>query len=284
MEIWFQVSGTSSQGPSRLSVIRWTTLKGLAALLPFLIGAILVECVVVVYAESLGVKDSNLLQWSFIFPGTGWDLTLAISPLFHLVPIVVITSLVSSWTYLVKSLVRRPVEAQKAKWGIAAKRAKDGKTSLLGRIGAALSKANFVAYFQRKMKIARPTAKGALVVFAAFVTFVVLFSLFTYPQLIFQTIASAYQNNPSLLNFVRGTGAALSPIGSFFSGVNDAILSASSGFRDFLLSLGAILAPVAGLDNVGKYLVFQNAAAWISGLIVLLYGSHGQRSHRYKRK
>ncbi|MGA9387454.1 MAG: hypothetical protein WBV70_01355, partial [Candidatus Bathyarchaeia archaeon] len=79
-------------------------------------------------------------------------------------------------------------------------------------------------------------------------------------------------------------GQAASSIGSVFSVINSALLAISPCFRDFVLGLGSPIAPLANLDNVGKYLVFQNAAAWISAIIVLLYGEYGRKSYQYRKK
>jgi hypothetical protein len=61
-------------------------------------------------------------------------------------------------------------------------------------------------------------------------------------------------------------------------------LSGSAGFRDFAVGLGNVISPLSSLDNAVKYLVFQNAAAWICALIVLYYGEFGRKSHQYKKK
>jgi hypothetical protein len=251
----------------------------------FIIIAILAEYVVVLYAISLGVEDKSVLQWSFKFPGTDSYVTLAISPLFHLVPITVIIALLSSWTYLTKHMAFKPREMQKGRPGTPSKRGKErGIRRILSRIKSALSKVKGLGYLGRRIHSARATTKSALMVLAVFSLFILAASLLVNPHLIYQMITGAYQNNPALLNFVRGTGEALAPIGSVFSAINNGLLSASPGFRDFIVSLGNVLIPLERSDPAAKYLVFQNAAAWISAVIVLLYDEFGRKGYRPVKK
>ncbi len=254
----------SKPDTSKRTVIRWTTLKGLGTLLLFLLVAALAEYLVVLYAVSLGLEDVTLLEWSFKFPGTDWNVTLGISPLFHLVPIAVIATLLSSWMYLSKHVVVRSREIQKGKSG-------SSKIKALADLG-------------RRIRLTRASVRNGLTVLVTFLLFILAVSLLAYPRLIYQTVTSAYQNNPSLLDFIRGTGEAMASIGSVFSPVNNALLASSPGFRDFAQTLGSLTKPLAGLDNAGKYLVFQNAAAWISAFLVLIYGEYRRKSHRYRKK
>ena len=274
----------SIQKPPKRLVIRWTTLKGLAAIILFLIIATLIEYIVVLYAINLGVKDTTPLQWNAQFPETDWILTITISPLFHLVPIAVIITLLFSWTYLTRHMAVKPREIWKGKAGPAAKRVKETKLKkTFGKIKSGLLRVKGVAYLWQKIHFARATTKGALTVLLAFATFILIISLLAYPKLIYQTISNAYQNNPSLLNFVKGTSEALAPIGGIFSGINNALLSAAPSFRDFALGLGTIIKPLADLDNVGKYLFLQNIAAWISALTALFYGEYARKTFRYRK-
>jgi hypothetical protein len=220
-------------------VIRWATLKGLAAIILFLVIAVLVEYLVVLYAVSLGVeeKPENSLQWGFQFPGTGWMVRIVISPLFHLVPIAVIIALVSSWAYLTKCAAVRPREAQKGKAEAYAKRGRESRLEevkkFFGKVKSGLLKVRGLAYLWQKIHFARATIKSALTVLLVFLAFILVVSLLAYPQLIYQTVLNAYTSNPSLLDFVRGTSQDLAGVGGLFSAVNDALLSVAPGFRDF---------------------------------------------------
>jgi hypothetical protein len=83
-----------------------------------------------------------------------------------------------------------------------------------------------------------------------------------------------------LLNFVKGTGQGLASIGGAFSAVNSALVAASPGLRGFALEIGGLIRPLSDLDNAGKYLLFQNAAVWISAIITLFYREYGRFLHK----
>lgn len=281
-------------------------MKGLVAIILFLIIAALIEYFIVLYAINLGVKDETLSQWSFQFPGTDWTLTIAVSPLFHLVPITVIIALVSSWTYLTKYVAVKPHRTWKEKVRPAGKRRKEPRLKEAGKLASKISDAvkrffgkirsmllrvKGVAYLWQKIHFARAIIKSALTVLLVFAVFIAIVSLLAYPQLIYQTVSNAYQSNPSLLgfvkstnNFTRGIAEALAPIGWICSSINNGLLSIAPGFRDFVLSLGGLIKPLTDLDDVGKYLVFQNVAAWVSALTALFYGEYMRKSFRYRKR
>jgi len=263
----------ATQNPQKHLVIRWTTLRGFAAILVFSLIAVFVEYVVVIYAMNLGVQEK---PEDMIFG--------VISPLFHLVPTAVIITLVSSWTYLTKHAAKRPKEMLKGKGGSIPRQSKQsGLKKAFGRMKRGLLKAKRIAYVWQKIHFARATIKSAITVLLAFAVFILIVSLLAYPQTIYQAVSAAYQNNPSLLGFVQGTGHALASVGGAFSAVNNALVSAAPGFRDFCIEVGNIIKPLADLDNTGKYLVFQNIAAWASAVTVLFYGQYGQKGFRYKK-
>jgi hypothetical protein len=270
---------------------RWTTLKESSVTILFLLIAGLAEFLVVLYALSFGTEDSSLLQWSFQFPGTSWNVTLAVSPLFHLVPIAVIIALTTTWIYLTKHAVARPQQTWKGKAGQAPKAGKKAQSKIsrvlqrfFGRIRSGLLKIKGFAYLEKKINSRRTTIRSALIVLLLFAFFVIFTSLLVYPQMIYRMVSDAYQNNPSMLGFVRGAGEALSPIGNVFSSLNNALLYVAPGFRDFVISLESVTAPLSSLDGAGKYLVFQNAAAWISALIALLLVEFSQKGYRYRKR
>jgi len=283
------VNQLSTQKHSKRLLIRWTTLKGLTAVIIFLIIATLIEYIVVLYAMNLGLKEKpeSLLQWSFQFPGTNWTITIAISPIFYLVPLAVIITLVFSWTYLTRCITLKPHEIHRGKVAPQPKRGKEQKLKetrkIFGRIKSGLLRVKGVTYLWQKIHFARATIKSALTVILIFLVFIFIISLLAYPQLIYLTVSNAYKNDPSLLNFVKGTARSLAPIGEFFSVINNALLSAAPAIRGFVLGLGTIIKPLVDLDSVGKYLVFQNVAAWVSGLVALLYGEYTRKGYRYKK-
>jgi len=44
-----------------------------------------------------------------------------------------------------------------------------------------------------------------------------------------------------------------------------------------------VISPIATLNNVDKYLFFQNAAAWVSVLATIVYGERTKKGYRYKK-
>ncbi len=256
---------------------RWTMKKGLLALFLFSIAAALVECLIVIYVASLGVKDESYLQSSLTFPGSDWTLVIGVSPLFHLVPMSIIAVLATSWISLARHL---SFQTTKRSESFDKRRHRQNRQSA-GR--SILSKINIFSYTREKFQSARPTLRSALILFAVFLLLSMSVSLLTYPKLIYQAVSNAYQNSPALLDFIRGTGQSLASIGSFFSGVNNALLESAPGIRDLFSVLGGTIGPLAGLDGAGKYLFLQNAAAWISAFFVLLYGEY-KRSRRHAKR
>jgi hypothetical protein len=119
-----------------------------------------------------------------------------------------------------------------------------------------------------------------LIVLLVFSALILAVSLLAYPDTIHQVITNAYQNNPSLLNFVKNTGQGLASIGGAFSAVNGALIAASPGLRNLASGLGGLIRPLSDLDNAGKYLLFQNAAVWISAIITLFYRTYGRFLHK----
>ncbi len=287
----------STQPEKKTAPVRRARLRGLVPSILFVVITALLEVLVVLYAMSLGVEDTGLLQWSFTFPGASSLTTLSISPLFHLIPICVIVTLSFGWVYLSRRLTTRRQEIRKTK-AEPASRQKFEKKGILSRIrlaGRNFSKGvktrfSGVSSFTQKMRLGRPTIKSAVFVLLVFVAFVVLFSLFAFPNLIYESLINLYRANMGIPNFIessdswaRGAAAALGPIGWLASSINTGLLSASPGFRDFVVGLGGVISPLASLDGPGKYLAFQNIATLISIVMILIYGERVGKSYRYKK-
>jgi predicted PurR-regulated permease PerM len=148
-----------------------------------------------------------------------------------------------------------------------------------------------VGNFFGKIKTSRVAVRSTVIVLLVFLALILLVSFLAYPQLIYRTVQSAYQNNPSLLNFVRsvdssvaGFAQAVAPIGLIGATMNNGLVAAAPTIQRLGSGLGNSLASLAGLDNAGKYLVFQNAAAWISVILILFYGEYVRKGYRYKKK
>ena len=281
-------------------MIRWTTQKGLTTIILFLAVAALIEFLVVLYAMRLGVEDTTVLQWSFNFPGTGWPVTIGISLAFFLVPICVIITLAFCWIYLTKkvSLQRQEIRRGKVETFPRKKAEKRGFTSRISRaarnysrrIKSKLWKPKRSSDLSQRTNVARPKIRSALIVLLAFVAFTLLFSLFAYPQAIFQFVTHTYQTDPSLRHFVisvdnwaKGAAQALGPIGWLAVAINNAALAAAPGVRNVGIALGGSISPIATLGGIDKFLLFQNSAAWISMLLVIIYGERTGKGYRYKK-
>ena len=288
-----------TQSEQKPRVIRWTTQKGLATVIVFLAAATLIEFLVILYAMRLGVEDTSVLRWSFNFPGTGWPVTIGISLAFLLVPICVIITLAFSWMYLTKkaSLKRQEIRRGKVETFPRKKVEKRGLVSRISRaaknyskrIKSRLPKTKEIHISQR-IRFARPTIRSAFIVLLTFVAFTLLFSLFAYPQAIFQFVTNAYRTDPSLRHFVisvdnwaKGAAQALGPIGWLSTAINNALLAAAPGVRNAGVGLGGLISPIATLADIDKFLLFQNAAVWISVLLVVVYGEQTGKSYRYKK-
>jgi hypothetical protein len=267
----------SAQNPPNRVSLRQMALGEWGALLLFLVAAVLIEILVVLYAISLGVKDETPLQWKFTIPGTGLKTLITVSPLLHLVPIAVVLTLVTSWTYLKRQMTVRPSGAQRARSSNVSRRAKGQKKTLQNRIKSVFSRSKPAGGLGKETRFRRMSLRSALIVFIVFSALLFLISLLAFPRLIYQSVASIYKNDPSLADFAKGAAAS---IGGVFSSINNALLGAAPGFRDFVLTFGLPISSLATLSNVGRYLVFQNGAAWASTVIVVLYARYSRRSSR----
>jgi len=267
----------SDEKPPRRLFVHWATLKGLAAIILFFIITVLIEYLVVIYAISLGAAE-NPQNVIFGF----------ISPLFNLVPIAVIITLVASWTFLTRYIAVRPSETQRPKAGPPSKRGKKQRfrsvRKFFGRVESGLLKFKGVTYVWQKIHFARATIKSALAVIIAFSALILLVSLLAYPQLVYLTVSNAYKTNPALLNLVKGISQALAPVGQALASMNSAFISAAPTFRNFVVGVSAVTSPLMNLDATGKYLVFQNVAAWTSALTALVYGVYMRNRYRYRKR
>lgn len=255
-------------------MLRWSTLKGLTALILFTVSATLIECLIVVYSMSIGVRDEAVFQVPFF--------GFSVSPLFHLVPASIVIVLAASWACMMGYLAIKPPEKVRQP-----KKAKGSE-----KTGTGLSVK--ISIFLGKMKTGLLEVKGlkaAIMVLLVFLALATLISVLANPWLVYRAFANIYQSNPHLLGFVVATNNALqgfaqtvTPIGWMCSAVDNAIKAAAPGIRASAAALGALIKPLADLPAAGKYLVFQNLAAWLSALAVLIYGAFMRKSYRYKRR
>lgn len=303
---------SSEKGQKRL-FFRWTAPKGLAAMVLFLVLAILVEFLLVYFFSSSGLRDENTLIWK---PHASFIIT--ISPLFHLLPLGVIVVLVSSWACLTKNMAvipyrkelpkKPPIKWKKRRFGSLGRRFKPIRQFFGGiskkfqgvsqalkgfyqRIGAVVLRIPGFSCLQRQLPLARATIKSATTILVIFL--IVAFALYVLGQrsLIQESVVEFYEGNPFfhglVLNIIYGAqaiGRALAPVGWLASAINNALLAASPSFRNALLGLGASIGgPIAKIDLVEQYVLCQNVAAWISAVTTLAYGRYASRPYRRRR-
>ena len=242
----------------------------------FLMLIALVELGIVNLSILLGVSDSLTISLGII----------SVSPLFHILPLIVIIVLTLSWLYLNEAL---KLQSYRKRERIPEKLRKKRKTGRLGRINEFLSKIKIPEPLKR---VARSSIfKGAFAIIVFFASLALIIYLITYPNLLYDFTYSMFKSNPSLLgfvaairNFASSIGKTLSPLGWIASSIDNGLKSAAPGFKHSLSGLGALVKPLASLDANSKYILCQNLAAWIPALAILAYGKYVSRPRIMKIK
>ena len=291
-------------------IVRWTGPKGFAAITLFFVLAIILEVLLVYSFQMFGLIDQNVWTTTFLIPLVNWTFTVSLSPLFHLLPIGVIVVLLSSWTYLTKYTASVPQRVETARRlstptrrGQESRRFKSLRrlskrlSRRLQRVGRALKsgaqRIRGVSYISQRLSFARAAVRSAATVLLIFLSVVLLLFLVEYPDLIHAWTLNLYRGSPSFLNFVsgtvqwfRGVGEAVPPLGELGLTVNNALLNLAPGFRHSLEAAGASLSrPIGQLDVVGKYILSQNLAAWTSAITALAYSVYvSSRTYRRRRE
>jgi len=244
--------------------------------------------------------------------------TITISPLFHLMPLGVIFVLISSWAYLTKYVAvvprrtspakkplerhrRQPRRARKMRFKsfrnffgkIGRKFGRVGRAikAFFRRISAAFLRIRGVSYVQQRLFFARAAVKSTATVLTVFLLSVLTLYILVYPNLLHDLAIGLCSANPSFHGFVlktieigQGIAQALSPIGWLASAINDALRAVAPSFRNIIEGLGAsITVPLINLDLVWKFVICQNAAAWISAIVALAYGEYTSRVYRIRK-
>jgi len=287
---------------------RWTAPKGFIAIVLFFVLALLFEYLMVYFFTFSGLTDN----FTFNF------FTIAISPLFHLMPLGVIFVLISSWMYLTKYTAVVPRGMSPAKKSSEAQRRQPPRTrkmhfksfrnffgkigkkfgrvsraikAFFRRIGAAFLRIRGVSYVQRRLFFARAAVKSTATVLIVFLVSILALYILVYPNLFHDLAVGLYSSNPSFRGFVlktneiaRGIAQALSPIGWLASAINDALRSLAPGFRSAIQGFGTPMTEsLTNLDLVWKYVLCQNVAAWISAIVALAYGEYSSHVYRIRK-
>ena len=168
----------------------------------FLVLVALLEFGIIQFSTSLGVSDSLVISLGAI----------SISPLLHVLPLIVIIVLTLSWLYLNEALKltsyrkrERPPEKLR-------------KKRKVGKIGKFLQKIKFP---EQLKKIAENNIfKGAFAIIIFFTSLVLIIYLIVYPDLLYNFTYSMFKSNPSILgfaiairNFAFSIGQTISPLG-----------------------------------------------------------------------
>jgi hypothetical protein len=280
---------TSEERWKRL-IFRWTAPKGFVAIVLFFALAFLFEYLMVYFFTFSGLTDN----FAFKF------FTITISPLFHLMPLGVMFVLISSWAYLTKyvavvprrtSPAKKPSERHRRQPRRARKTRFKSFRNFFRRIGAAFLRIRGVSYVQQRLFFARAAVKSTTTVLTVFLVSVLTLYILVYPNLSHDIAIGLYSANPSFHGFVlktieiaKGIAQALSPIGWLASAIDGTLRAVAPGFRNAIEGLGSSMTgPLTNLDLVWKYTLCQNAAAWISAIVILAYGEYTSRVYRIRK-
>jgi hypothetical protein len=275
-------------------------------MLLFLAVAFLLEYLIVYSFLSDGLNDEFTWIETFQVPYVNWSVTLAVSPLLHLLPLSVVIVLISSWVFLTRHIafISQRIESvkkaaikrrlpQRRRFKSIRKFLKRVNRSM-HRIGRAFKKAFLripgSSKLSRRLFFARTAVRSAMIILLVFVSFTFLAYLLAYPWRVHDTVINFYRENPSFMTFVietqeefRSLRQSLGPIGEVATVINNALLAAAPGIRSNLQSLGVSAESIVKLEITGKYLLVQNLAAWVCALIALIYGEYAS-ARRYKRR
>jgi len=271
-------------------IFRWTAPKEFVAIVLFSALAVLFEYLMVHFFMFSGLTDNFALKF----------FTITISPLFHLMPLGVIFVLISSWIGLTKYLAAVPRRTSPAKKTLERHRRRLRRTrknrftslrNFFRRIGAAFLGIRGVSYVQKRLSFARVAVESTATVLTVFLVAVLALYILVYPNLSRDLAFGLYSANQSFHGFVlktmeiaQGIAQAFSPIGWLASTIDGAMRAVAPGFRNTIEgSRPPITEPLANLDLVWKYTLCQNAAAWISGIVALVYGEYTYRVHRIRK-
>jgi hypothetical protein len=273
-------------------IFRWTAPKGLVAMVSFLSLALFFEFLLVYSFQGFGLTDKTVWFGSFQIPTTNWTLTLAVSPLFHLLPIFVIVVLVCSWVYLTKYTAYGSTKGEAVKRSFT-KKAQDKRrlkvwqrffrklVKKLHGIRARFQRIRIVSFISARLHFAEAAARSAFIVLMVFLAFSLLLHFVVYPDFIYNWVIGLYKSNPSFLNLVRGTTDWARGFGDALANV---FIGVAPGFRSSLASGSAALtSSIVRLEGVSKYLLSQNMAALASAIVALIYRRYTSFRHQKRR-
>jgi hypothetical protein len=278
--------------PRRRLIFHWTTPKNFLAILLFVLLTIIIQYIIV--STNTTTTDPTATIIPFV--------NITISPLYHLLPIAVIITLTASFTHLTTQTATIPAKTTPSRTPPPRKtRRKSTRLKLLRRFhkklqGAArkiknkILKTPAIAQIQRRIILAKAIIKSAATITATFIILILLITIAAYPHVVPTATFSFYSWNTVFLNFVAATiqasntiANAIPPLGAAAAAVQNALIAASPTFHSTLE--GAASAIASGLVNLNpteKYVLIQNAAAWITAIATLVYSQYA-KTRRYRR-
>jgi hypothetical protein len=252
----------------------WTAPKGMLTAGLFLAIAFVSEFFMVSFFMGSGLTESSASQ-------------LPVSPLFHILPLVVIIVLVLSWTYLTKQVAMRPHRKAPAKVSKSRRhprRARKAKTSamatiksILDKIGSAFSSSGSDVSSLQRRSFGGVAVESAITVLTVFLLAAILSAVLVYPQFFTDFAVDFYSSTLGLQGFLQSLAEGLVSLAGGLDSVAPGFRSAFEGL------VSPISSSLSGGDLLWRYVFCQNAAAWISALTALVYVRYFLRPHRGSR-
>jgi hypothetical protein len=283
---------TMATASKKRLVFRWAAPKNLLAIVLFVLISVLTQYVIIVFTIPMGAKDPTVV----ILP----LLNVSVSLLYHVLPVAVTFALTASFTHLTIYMAMVPSRAQtptrpstRPPRGASQLRSLRRFLRKIRRafrnLKNAFLKAPSVARIQRRVVLAKAIIKSAVTIVTTFVILVVIFTIGAYPRIVPTLTTGFFEWNTVFRGFVVATidasqtiASTISPLGAVANALHDALIGAAPVFRGALEGAGsAVTSGLVALRPTEKYLIVQNAAAWITGIAALLYSQYVRiRRHR----
>jgi len=275
-------------------------------MLSFFVLTIVIEYVIIASFSSAGLIDKYMLTHTF-----GTNITLSISPLYHMIPIGIILVLVANWVYLTKyvAVVPRRIGPSKKPYVMPKSRFQKSKSkrfklirhllrslnkgyekinrsldAFSNRISSAFLRIRGVSYITQRLSFARAAVKSSITVLAVFMVSAFGLYLLIQPTAIYDAIVGFYEGNPSWPWTIRGIidGIAASPIGGLTTGGENALAGVAIWFWNTFEGAGKLTESIVNLDLIWKYVICQNIAAWLSTFVIWAYSKYSSQLYRRK--
>jgi len=255
----------------RLTFGGWTAPKGLLTIGLFLVLAFISEFFMVSFFMGSGLTETSA------YP-------LPVSPLFHLLPLAVILVLVSSWMYLTNHIATRPHRISPAKVSKIRRRRPRRTTKstrgIMGAVKKVFSKIDSVFLRSsgglsapRRLSFGSLAFESTVTVITIFLLSSILLSVLVYPNLFTDFAAGFYSETSPLQGFMQSLAEGVVPIASGLDSIASSFRSAFEGI------VSTKLPSLTEGDLLWRYVICQNAAAWISAISALAYVRYFSKTH-----